>query len=134
MLDPRDRRWLAEVRRGHHHGPFGHREHLRVAWLLLEDTESTSRAEEEVSRIVRSLAVRHGKPQRYNRTLTDTWVRIVAHCRAASGSDSFDDLLARHPWLLDKRVIRRHYTSRLLASPQARRTRVEPDVLALPTA
>jgi len=60
-------------------------------------------------------------PQRYNRTVTDAWVRVVAHCRADSGATDFDALLAAYPWLLDKRALLKHYTSRTLASEEARR-------------
>jgi hypothetical protein len=115
-------------------GPFGHREHLRLAWLLLNDTASPLRPEEEVSRIVARIAAAHGKPQRYNRTLTDAWVKIVDHCRSAAGCDSFEELLRQHPWLLDKRVITRHYTSRRLASAKARRVWVAPDLGPIPSA
>ncbi|HET7414097.1 MAG TPA: hypothetical protein VFI97_00165, partial [Arthrobacter sp.] len=114
-------------------GTFGHREHLRLAWLLLDDTGCPSRAEEEVSRIIERIAITHRKPQRYNRTLTDAWVKIVAHCRNAAGGASFEELLMQHPWLFDKRIITRHYTSRRLASTQARRTWVAPDLRPLPS-
>ena len=132
MPTPSDRQWLADVQSGHPRGPFGHREHLRLGWLLLDDTGCTSRAEEEVSRIIERIAVTHGKPQRYNRTLTDAWVKIVAHCRNAANGASFEELLRRHPWLLDKRIITRHYTSRRLASAQARKAWVAPDLHPLP--
>ncbi|HET7356407.1 MAG TPA: hypothetical protein VFJ09_06990 [Nocardioidaceae bacterium] len=134
MPTPSDRQWLADVRSGHPRGPFGHREHLRLAWLLLDDTGFTTQAEEELSRIVEGIAVAHGKPQRYNRTLTGAWVKIVAHCRNVGGGASFEELLRRHPWLLDKRIITRHYTSRRLASAQARKTWVAPDLRPLPSA
>lgn len=134
MLTPSDRQWLADLRSGHPSGPFGHREHLLLAWLLLDDTGSIARAEKEVSRIVGHMAVAHGKPQRYNRTLTDAWVKILAHCRNAPGCGSFEEMLKRHPWLLDKRIITRHYSSSRLASTQARKTWVAPDLRPIPSA
>ena len=61
------------------------------------------------------------------------WVRIVAHCRADAGVTDFDALLAAYPWLLDKRALLKHYSSRTLASEQARREWVDGDVLAVPS-
>ena len=93
-----------------------------------------SEAQDRVSDAIRAIASAKGVPQRYNRTVTDAWVRIVAHCRSAGPAGTFDDLLATRPWLLDKRLLMRHYTSDTLASERARRAWVEPDVLAIPTA
>ena len=126
--------WLHAVRSGHPLGPFGHREHLRLAWLVLEESESIAAAQTDVSRIIAKIAAAQGVPQRYNRTVTDAWVRIVAHCRAAVHCTNFDDLLQGFPWLLDKRLLMRHYTSRTLAGDDARRAFVEPDVRPLPAA
>jgi hypothetical protein len=42
----------------------------------------------------------------------------------------FDAFAERHPALLDKRLLTRHYTAAVLASPQARAGWVEPDLAA----
>jgi hypothetical protein len=124
--------WLSQVRTGHPVGEFGHREHLLLAWLVLDEYVDTADAQDEVSLIIRRIATAQGVPQRYNRTVTDAWVRIVAHCRADSGATDFGALLAAYPWLLDKRALLKHYTSRTLASDEARREFVDGDVLAVP--
>ena len=124
--------WLAQVRTGHPRGEFGHREHLLLACLVLDQSASLAEAQDEVSRIIRRIATAQGVPQRYNRTVTDAWVRIVAHCRTTSDATDFDALLATYPWLLDKRALLKHYTSRTLASELARREFVDGDVLAIP--
>jgi hypothetical protein len=131
-LDPYDRQWLDAVRRGRPPGGFGHREHLRLAWLALADTGSISEAQGEVSRIIRQFAAVHGVPQKYNQTVTDAWVLIVAHCRAAQPTAGFDEMLRARPILMDKRALMRHYTSRTLASAAARESWVEPDVRPIP--
>jgi hypothetical protein len=127
-----DDAWLAHTEAGHPPGPFGHREHLCLTWLVLERESSVDAAAERVSATIRRLAEAHGRPQRYNRTLSEAWVRIVAHCRAASPGEPFHGMVARYPWLLDKRLLRRHYSSRVLASPQARREWISPDLEPIP--
>ena len=111
---------------------FGHREHLLLAWQALEASASVAAAQESVSTFVKAIADSHGVPQRYNRTVTDAWVRIVSHCREHDADGSFDLMLQRHPWLLNKRALLSHYTSRTLASERARRTWVEPDLQPIP--
>ena len=134
MSESDDATWLAAVRAGHPLGQFGHREHLRLAWLLLEQSASIAAAQAAVSSVVKHLASAQGVPQRYNQTTTDAWIAIVAHCRADAGRTSFDELLDRYQWLLDKRILMRHYSSRTLASDAARRRWVDPDVMPIPAA
>jgi hypothetical protein len=51
---------------------------------------------------------------------------------AEAPSETFDELLRRNPGLLDKRLLTRFYSSRLLASPAARTGWVEPDLKSFP--
>lgn len=127
-----DPHWLSAVGSGHPPGEFRHREHLRLAWLELERSASLGEAMDEVSRIIFGIASAQGVPQKYNRTVTDGWVRIVRHFRDSSGARTFADLLERCPQLLDKRLLMRHFTSRTLAGEAARRGWVEPDVRPIP--
>jgi hypothetical protein len=120
------------VRAGHPPGAFGHREHLRLAWLALDQEPDVGAATEYVSAAVLAIAIRHGQQQRYNRTVTEAWVRVVAHCRGQIPFGTFDDLLAERPWLFDKRLLVRHYSSRVLASAAARITAVDPDLHPIP--
>ena len=56
---------------------------------------------------------------------------IVAHHVAADPSvTDFDAFAERHPALLDKRLLTRHYSAATLASPQARAGWIEPDLAA----
>jgi hypothetical protein len=60
-------------------------------------------------------------------------VEIVAHHMAAAPPIAdFADFAARHPALLDKRLLTRHYSSRVLASPTARTGWTEPDLAPFP--
>ena len=127
-----DETWLARAEAGHPLGAFGHREHLRLTWLVLDREPSVEAAAARVSDTIRRLAQAHGRPQRYNRTVSEAWVRIVAHCRAARPNEPFDGMTTQCPWLFDKRLLLRHYSSRLLASPQARGEWIAPDLQPIP--
>ncbi len=59
-------------------GVFGHRQHLRLAWILI-CRHGLDAATPEIERRLRDMAAAHGMPERYNRTLTLFWVRLVAH-------------------------------------------------------
>jgi hypothetical protein len=85
---------------------FGHREHLRLAWLYLQ-RHGRPEAERRLLAGLRALASRAGKPEKFNAPLTLGWVaRIDAAAAALAPDHSFDDLLLHHPELLDHRSVR----------------------------
>jgi hypothetical protein len=110
---------------------FGHREHLRLAWILVASL-GLEAAAPEIERRLQNLAEAHGMPQRYNRTLTLFWVRLVAHVAARVPAGSFAGFLAAEGWLMDPGLARRHYSSELLSSDLARTRWVAPDLIAMP--
>ena len=138
-----DRAWLDDVAQGRV-ARFGHRDHIRLACVALDASGSLPEAVASVSAVVEGLAARAGVPQKYHRTVTEAWVRIIAHCRAdaaagggtgttgTTGRPGADDLVERYPWLLDKRLLTGHYTSSVLASAPARSGWVPPDLLPVP--
>ena len=87
-------------------GEFDHRAHLRLTWLYLRrcgqaDTERLLLAG------LRELAVRAGKPEKFNAALTLAWIARVHEAAAAlPRAHSFDDLLRHYPDLLDRRTAR----------------------------
>jgi hypothetical protein len=111
---------------------FHHREHLRFArYRVLRDGYPF--ALESVSEQIARFASRHGHAQKFHVTMTQCWVRIVAGALADEPSDrSFEQLVARHPQLLDKHLPLRHYSRERLFSEPARTGWVEPDLLELP--
>jgi hypothetical protein len=128
-----DAEFLAAFERGAipAHG-FRHRDHLRMAWLYLTGTDAGTAIDRACAGI-RRLAAAHGAPQKYHHTVTRAWMEIVAHhVRRAPGAEGFDDLLARAPRLLDKRLLTSHYSSVVLASKPARSSWVEPDLRPIP--
>ena len=111
---------------------FHHRDHLRLAWVLVRlsgEDEATRR----ITSGIHYFATMHGQAEKYHETMTRFWVRIVAHAVAARPEIStFDAFLAAFPLLLEKDLPYRHWQRETMASPAARAQWVEPDIQALP--
>ena len=113
-------------------GSFRHREHIHLAYLAVQ-RHGSDRAAEVVSGWIRQLAAYQRAPQKFNATVTRAWTEIVAHHMAAAPpAPDFASFADRYPALLDKRLLTRHYTARTLASPAARTSWAEPDLLPFP--
>jgi hypothetical protein len=112
-------------------GVFGHREHLRLAWILI-DRYGLDAAAPEIERRLRHLAEAHGMPEKYNRTMTLFWVRLVAHVAARTPAATSAEFLDAEDWLLNPGLARRHYSAELLSSRRARAAWVDPDLIAMP--
>ena len=113
-------------------GSFRHREHIHLAYLAVQ-RHGADRAAGMVSGWIRHLAAYQRAPQKFNATVTRAWTEIAAHHMAAvpPGTD-FATFAGRYPALLDKRLLTRHYTARVLASPAARTGWAEPDLVPFP--
>ncbi|HEY7031460.1 MAG TPA: hypothetical protein VH482_09050 [Thermomicrobiales bacterium] len=117
--------WAGPVR-------FGHREHLRLAWLCLS-RDGEARGGARTIAAIRRVAAAHGASEKYHETITRFWLRLVAHHLASDpAAVSFDDFLSHSPRLLDVGLMRRHYRPETLAGERARREWVEPDLAPLP--
>ena len=112
-------------------GVFGHREHLRPAWILI-DRHGLDAAAPEIERRLRHLAEAPRMPEKYNRTMTLPWVRLVAHVAARTPAATSVEFLDAEGWLLNPGLARRHYSAELLSSPLARAAWVAPDLIAMP--
>ena len=116
-------------------GGFGHYQHVHLAFLTARE-HGTAAAVGKVSGWIRHLAAYQKAPQKYNATMTRAWTEIVGHYvdadRAASLTSDFADFARRHPALLDKRLLSRHYSAAVLAKQAARAGWVEPDVAPFP--
>jgi hypothetical protein len=113
-----------------HHGGFRHRQHIHLAFLAVR-RYGTAQATGKISAWLRHLTA--SAPQKYNATVTRAWTEIVGHHVAADPSvTDFEAFAQQNPVLLDKRLLTRHYTSAVLASPKARAGWVEPDVAPFP--
>ncbi len=111
-------------------GGFRHRQHVHLAFIATR-RHGTAQAADLISDWVRQLTAH--APQKFNATVTRAWTEIVGHHVAADSSvTDFAAFAERHPALLDKRLLTRHYTAAALASPRARTGWVEPDLAPFP--
>lgn len=110
---------------------FGHREHLRLTWLAVQRCGAAG-AVDVISDGIQRTARYAGAPQKYNATVSRAWVELTAYHMGEVAGESFDDLVRRNPGLLDKRLLTRFYSSRRLASAEARTRWVEPDLKLFP--
>ena len=111
---------------------FHHRDHLRLAWALVRLT-GVDEATRRITSGIRYFAARHGHAEKYHETMTQFWVRIVAHAAAVRPDiTTFDEFLAAFPLLLEKDLPYRHWRRETMLSPAARAQWVEPDIQALP--
>ena len=110
---------------------FGHREHLRIAWLVI-DRHGAEPAAEIVGQRLKGMAIAAGVAPLYNETMTRFWIRLLAHVREATGVGSIDEAIARVPMLLDKNLAQRHWSRTVMFGPTARAAWVEPDLVPLP--
>lgn len=113
---------------------FDHLGHLRAAWLLLQHHPLEDAVEQTCQAIAR-LARRLGAPEKYNRTLSEALVRLMAQRGAADSRLCWAAFLAANTDLVaDARgVLARHYETETLNSRAARESFVPPDRQALPS-
>jgi hypothetical protein len=114
----------------HDHERFGHREHLQLAFTAIR-AHGMPDAIGHVCATIREFATYQRVPGKYHHTVSQAWVEIVAHHLTADTGD-FAAFIDRNPALLDKHLLRRHFSPALLASGSARDEWAEPDVAPFP--
>jgi hypothetical protein len=110
---------------------FDHRAHVHLTWLAVRRVGMPA-AIQLVSDGIRRTARYAGAPQKYHATVSRAWVELVAHHVGDQAAPDFGAFLARHPALLDKRLLTRFYRSATLATAEARTSWVEPDLAPFP--
>lgn len=114
-------------------GDFGHRGHVRLAYVYLCDStveEAHSRMKQALLAFLAHLGVGDSK---YHETITRAWILAVRHFMARTPvSASADDFIDQNPILLDSKIMLSHYSAELLFSTDARGRFVEPDLEAIP--
>jgi hypothetical protein len=113
---------------------FDHRAHVLLAYAYLAEHE-VERAVQRMRDALLHYLRHHGVPvAKYHETLTRAWILAVRHFMDRGGSPSGAEFLARHPVLLDSKIMLTHYSAALLFSDQARARFVEPDLDPIPAA
>jgi hypothetical protein len=113
-------------------GGFGHRQHVHLAFLVAQ-AHGTPEAVARISSWIRHIAAYEHAPQKYNATMTRAWTEIIGHhVEADPAVADFGEFAVRYPALLDKRLLRRHYSPAALASTAARGGWVAPDLAPFP--
>lgn len=111
---------------------FHHRDHLRLAWVLIR-RHGAAAAIDTITSGIQHYAAAHGQSGLYHETLTRFWVGLVAHMSEARPAiDDFTAFLAAFPFVLDKGLPWRHWRQGTLGGAASRTRWVEPDLLALP--
>lgn len=111
-------------------GGFGHRDHVRLCWIYLQQTGPVE-VLEQLGRGLQAFAAAQGKPGLYHATITWAFTFLI-HERLGGRGETWErfaqrnaELFAWKPSLLD-----RYYTPETLASATARAAFVLPDRLA----
>ena len=113
-------------------GSFHHRDHLRLAWLAVR-RHGADVAPTVVGHAVKRFAEAHRQGVLYHQTMTDFWVRAVAHhVHECPDVDDFDRFLVAFPAPLDRDLPLRHWTRPALFTPAARARWESPNLRPLP--
>jgi hypothetical protein len=108
---------------------FGHRGHLRLAWLYLSKyplEEAITRIATGISRYANGL----GATGKFHHTLTEAIVRIMASRLEGTSYNNLDDYLSCNPDLVNDvaKVVRHYYSDQCLNSAEARQGFIAPDL------
>jgi hypothetical protein len=95
-----DEEFLAQVDAGRIER-FGHREHLRLAFLAARAHDTVADVVDRCRAGIRSVATAKGAPDTYDAAVTAAWAGVVFELASTLPEASFDELLAAHPELLD---------------------------------
>jgi hypothetical protein len=111
---------------------FGHREHVRVAWLFVR-TYGLVDALHRFPLALKRFAAAKGAPQLYHETITWAYLFVI-HDRVVRGNDddNWEGFAAANPDLFNWKpsLLDRYYTAELLWSDRARASFVMPDRLS----
>jgi hypothetical protein len=86
-------------------GGFHHADHLRVAWLYLEESPTVDAALARMAATLRRFAAAVGQPEKYSDAITAFWMHQLAAARAVMPGADRATVLGACRRLLDKDFI-----------------------------
>jgi hypothetical protein len=95
---------------------FRHVEHLRVAWVYLQESASVEVARERMAATLRRYAAATGHADKYSDALTAFWMYQLAAVRALMPTATADEIFKAFPRLLDKQTSIASYSPHDVAS------------------
>ncbi len=98
---------------------FGHAEHVRVAYDLLQTYDFIDAAA-IYAKGIRTLAAKAGAPDKFNLTITYAFMSLIAERMENTQVKGFDAFVSANPDLMSKMVLDRWYTDERLHSKLAR--------------
>jgi hypothetical protein len=114
------------------HSNFHHRDHIRLAWTYLRNS-NLPLAEQKISQCIRRFAAHNSAPHKYHHTITLVWMRLVAAAmRLTPAIHTFEEFAVTHRLLFDARLPWTFYSAASLGSDAARTAWVNPDLFPLP--
>ena len=112
---------------------FGHRAHLRLAYVYLCDRPPAEAKTAMKTALLGFLDHLELGTSKFHETITAAWIDAVHHFMMTSApAGSFDGFIAENPVLLDSKVMLTHYSAELLFSNRAREQVVDPDISDIP--
>jgi|GraSoiStandDraft_4_1057263.scaffolds.fasta_scaffold26886_4 hypothetical protein len=115
---------------------WGHREHVKVAYLLLRRyplAESTDRMRSALQAFATIHSVPNVLERGYHETITLVWMQLVHFTLCEYGpAESADHFYEQHPELSQSRALRFFYSRDRLMSWEAKQKFVDPDITPLP--
>jgi CDP-diacylglycerol--glycerol-3-phosphate 3-phosphatidyltransferase len=84
---------------------FHHADHLRVAWVYLQESPTVDAALGRMAATLRRFAASVGKAEKYSDAITAFWLYQLAAARAALPQADLAAVLRTYPRLLNKDLI-----------------------------
>ena len=108
---------------------FTHEAHLRLAWLYITQYGVAS-ALQKISTEIKQFTIRHGAPDKFNKTLTVAAVKAVYHFILKSKAKGFQEFVTEFPRLKYhfKDLMAAHYSFDIYTNPKAKQHFLPPDI------
>lgn len=112
---------------------FHHREHVRLAYILLVLNEVPSAHNKIRTGLLRLLEQNGLAGAFFHETLTIAWMQAIKHFMYLSpNTDSSEDFIQQNPVVMDKEIMFTHYSRALIEQDIARSQFVPPDLQPIP--